>query len=137
MRKRNMKSLLEGLGIWEAAEESAIAQNPTRGTEPAKVKASSLPEKKTSPGVIGEAVAMGWGAESGEVDVVAAMVREQFPEPPIDGRAFPHFPTFCAGYGKGCGACRFFRMGRGPFCAVWGAAWPKFQRDAETDTATW
>lgn len=132
-----MKSLLEGLGIWETAEESAIAQNPTRGTEPAKVKASSLPEDKISPGIIGEAVSVGWGAEHGEVDVVAAVAREKFPEPPIDGRAFPHFPTFCDGYGKGCGACRFFRMGRGPFCAVWGAAWPKFQRDAETDTATW
>lgn len=82
-------------------------------------------------------VSVGWGAEPGEVDAVAAMAREKFPEPPIDGRAFPHFSTFCAGYGKGCGACRFFRMGRGPFCAVWGTAWPKFQRDAETDTATW
>lgn len=82
-------------------------------------------------------VSVDWGAEPGEVDAVAAMAREKFPEPPIDGRAFPHFSTFCAGYGKGCWACRFFRMGRGPFCAVWGAAWPNFQRNAETDTATW
>ena len=80
---------------------------------------------------------MGWGTEPGEVDEVGAKAQERFREPPIDGRAFPHFPTFCAGYGKGCGACRFFRMGRGPFCAVWGAAWPNFQRDAETDKATW
>lgn len=78
-----------------------------------------------------------WGDVPGEVDVVAAVAREKFPEPPIDGRAFPHFPTFCDGYGKGCGACRFFHQGHGPFCLVWGAAWPNFQRNAETDTATW
>lgn len=84
-----------------------------------------------------EAVAAGWGTLPGEVDVVADMARDRFPKPPINGRAFPHFPTFCAGYGKGCQTCRFFHYGRGPFCLVWGTAWPKFQRDAETDTATW
>lgn len=113
-----------------------------QGEAPAAVEPSPMPEPVEEPkadasGVVITAVSMGWGVEPGEVDAVAAMARERFPEPPIDGRAFPYFPTFCAGYGEGCGACRFFRMGRGPFCAVWGAAWPKFQRDAETDKATW
>ena len=108
------------------------------GDEPKEESPSPCPEKEeTRLSVAPVASVEGWNAESGEVDAVAAMAREKFPEPPIDGRAFPHFSTFCAGYGKGCGACRFFRMGRGPFCAVWGAAWPNFQRNAETDTATW
>lgn len=115
-----------------------------QGGAPAKVKDSPLPEQVEEPKAAAvevvstvEDVAAGWGMLPGEVDAVADMARDRFPEPPINGRAFPHFPTFCAGYGKGCQTCRFFRMGRGPFCAVWGIAWPKFQRDAETDTATW
>lgn len=119
-------------------------KNGQQGGAPAKVGASPLPElieePKADAGEVvstAEAVSVGWSAEPGEVDVMAAMARDRFPEPPIDGRGFPFFPVFCAGYGKGCGACRFFHQGSGPFCLVWGAAWPNFQRDAETDTATW
>ena len=72
---------------------------------------------------------MGWGTESGEASEVGARARARFQSPPVDRRGFPDFPTFCAGYGKSCGQCRFFHQGRGPFCLVWGAAWPDFQRE--------
>ena len=119
------------------AEERVEEKN---AGEPAKDELPTLPEERplAEPvGDAGDAEAMGWGTEPGEASEVGARARAQFQSPPVDRRGFPDFPTFCAGYGKGCGLCRFFRMGRGPFCAVWGAAWPKFQRDAETDTATW
>ena len=112
------------------AQGEAQVQSPEVGrtTRPAKDD-SALPERKVSPGGDGEAAAMGWGAAPGEVAEVAAMARTKFPDPPTDRRGFPHFPTFCKGYGKVCGRCRFFHEGRGPFCLVWGEAWPDFRRE--------
>lgn len=150
MDEREMLRLM--MGDMYNADDSNSEQDGKREADeqaqnraaPAKVKDSPLPEQVEKPKAAAvevvstvEAVAAGWGMLPGEVDVVADMAWDRFPGPPIDGRAFPHFPTFCAGYGKGCQTCRFFHYGRGPFCLVWGAAWPKFQRDAETDTATW
>ena len=117
---------------WMQSKRQARAEIPAaeKKEPPAKVETSTLPEPVDEQKAnAGEVVAMGWGTEPGEVAEVGAKARTQFHEPPTDRRGFPHFPTFCKGYGKGCGACRFFRMGRGPFCAVWGAAWPDFQRE--------
>ena len=69
-----------------------------------------------------EAVVAGWGAEPGEVAEVGAKARTQFHEPPVGRRGFPDFAAFCAGYGAGCGQCRFFHHGKGPFCMVWAEA---------------
>ena len=112
----------------EAPERPAECE---RGPEPAKDELPTLPEERplAEPvGAAGEAEAMGWGTESGEASEVGARARAQFQSPPVDRRGFPDFPTFCDGYGKSCGKCRFFHDGRGPFCLVWASAWPDFQR---------
>ena len=121
-----------GVGWWcvgESGQVPATSQGGRRGTEEEPRYYISLPEEKEPVGDAGEAEAMGWGTESGEASEVGALARAQFQSPPVDDRGFPDFPTFCAGYGKGCGKCRFFHQGRGPFCLVWAAAWPDFQRE--------
>ena len=120
-----------GVGWWcvgESGQVPATSQRGRRGMEEEPRYYISMPEEKEPVGAAGEAEAMGWGTEPGEASEVGARARTQFQSPPVDRIGFPDFPTFCDGYGKGCGKCRFFHDGRGPFCLVWGAAWPDFQR---------
>lgn len=120
-----------GVGWWcvgEGGQAPATSQGGRRGAEDETLYYIPMPEEKEPVASAGEAVPMGWGTEPGEVDAVADMARARFTSPPTNRRGFPDFPTFCDGYGKSCGQCRFFHDGRGPFCLVWAAAWPDFQR---------
>ncbi len=120
-----------GVGWWcvgESGQVPATSQRGRRGTEEEPRYYISMPEEKEPVGAAGEAEAMGWGTELGEASEVGARARARFQSPPVDRRGFPDFPTFCAGYGKSCSKCRFFHEGKGPFCLVWGEAWPDFQR---------
>lgn len=125
---------------WMQSKRQARAEVPAEEKKeaPAKVETSPLPEpvedqKADAVEVVStvEAVVAGWGAEPGEVAEVGAKARTQFHEPPVGRRGFPDFAAFCAGYGAGCGQCRFFHHGKGPFCMVWAEAWPDFHRETE------
>ena len=98
---------MKGLFDWMQRESSGSVdvQELNRGTEPAGEEPSLLQEENAFSLVLSWTVR--WHSMPGDVEAVAAMALDRFSEPSIDGRAFPHFPSSCEGYGKGCGAAVF------------------------------